>query len=601
MFQSYEETARPEQGPPRLAALRAKLAEIGLDGFLVPRADRFMGEYVAPRDERLGWLTGFTGSAGSCAVLAHAAAVFVDGRYTVQVRAQVDTAHFTPVNWPATRPGQWLAETAPQGARIGLDPWLHGQADLDRLSADAASRGITFVELDENPLDAIWTDQPCAPIAPLIVHPLALSGEAAHAKIARLAQTLPAGGAALITLPDSIAWLLNVRGADVPRNPVPHAMAILHADASVDLFVAPAKLTDALRAHLGAQVRCHPEEALTGMISALPGPVVMDRSACPLALLRAVSPQAERIWGDDPCILPKARKTEPEIAGMIAAHDRDAVAMVKFLAWIDAEAPGGGLSEIDVAQRLEAFRAESPELRDISFDSIVGSGPNGAIVHYRVTENTNRQLGANETLLVDSGGQYADGTTDITRTIALGSPPAPVSDSFTRVLQGLIAVSQARWPKGLAGRDLDPLARMPLWRAGRDYDHGTGHGVGAALSVHEGPQRISRISDVVLEAGMILSNEPGHYREGAFGIRLENLIVVRPAPALEDADPREMLCFETLTWVPFDRRLILLDLLSEAEIGWIDSYHGEVARRVGPHVSGPVADWLARATAPLRA
>lgn len=597
MFQSFEETASPDQGPARLAALRAVLAEQGLDGFIVPRADRFMGEYVAPRDERLSWLTGFTGSAGLCVVLADIAGVFIDGRYTVQVRSQVDLDHFTPVPWPATRPGTWLAETAPKAARIGIDPWLHAPGELEKLQADVAGTDIAFVEID-NPIDAIWSNQPAPPVAPLTVHPLEFAGEPQAAKCARLAEDL-GGAAALITQPDSVAWLLNLRGADIARNPVPHAMAILQADASVDLFCDPGKADDTVRVHLGDTVRIQPEDALITMLAAHEGPMLLDKATCPLAALRALGPKAQPVLGEDPCLLPKARKNPAEISGMRDAHIRDGAAMVRFLAWLDRTAPGGTLTEIDVATALEGFRAEDNALRDISFDSIVGSGAHGAIVHYRVTENSNVPLTDGSLLLVDSGGQYLDGTTDITRTVPIGPAGAVEADSYTRVLQGLIAMSRARWPQGLAGRDLDALARYPLWLAGRDYDHGTGHGVGAYLSVHEGPQRLSRVSHVPLEAGMILSNEPGHYREGAYGIRLENLIVVQEAPRIEGQDDRTMLSFETLTFVPFDRRLILTELLSQQERDWIDDYHTQVAALLAPRLDAEDRAWLAQATAPL--
>ena len=600
MFQTYTETARPEQAIPRLSALRAKLAAQKLDGFLIPRADRFMGEYVAPRDERLAWLTGFTGSAGFCAVLAQQAGIFVDGRYTVQVRAQVDTDLFTPLPWPATRVGHWLAQTAPKGGRIGFDPWLHSASELEKLTADSASADLEFVAVD-NLIDAIWPDQPAPPCAPILPHPLEFSGQSAQDKITHLSQALKAD-AALITQPDSIAWLLNVRGSDIPRNPVPHAMAILHRSAEVDLFCDPAKITEDTRAHLPNCVTLHGEDGLHTALAAFSGQLQIDPATGPVALERSLGANASVHHAEDPCLMPKARKNPAELEGMRAAHARDAVAMVRFLAWLDAQTPGPNLTEIDIAKALEGFRREDNALRDISFDSIVGSGPHGAVVHYRVTEQTNRSLRAGELLLVDSGGQYLDGTTDITRTIPIGAPDQIghlEKDCYTRVLQGVIAISRARWPEGLAGRDLDPLARFPLWTAGRDYDHGTGHGVGAFLSVHEGPQRISRVSHVALESGMILSNEPGYYKEGAFGIRLENLIVVTPAPEIDGQDARTMLSFETLTWVPFDRRMILKSALSPDEIAWIDAYHAEVAQRIGPRLEGAAAQWLAAATAPL--
>ncbi|WP_386075379.1 aminopeptidase P family protein [Tropicimonas aquimaris] len=599
-FQEFAVTTRPEDGPARLAALRAKLAEIGLDGFLVPRADAFQGEYVAQHDERLAWLTGFTGSAGFCAVLPSVAGVFIDGRYTVQVRAQVDLEHFTPVGWPKVQLGDWLVEQMPEGGRIGFDPRLHTVEAVEALARKGAPQGIELVAV-ENPVDAIWEDQPAPPVGPISVHPLELTGEAHDAKRARLAAELTRKGerAAVISLPDSVAWLLNIRGSDIVRNPVPHAVAILHDDGRVALFCDPAKLTDEVRAHLGEAVECRPEAALPEALAALEGPVRLDRSSASV-WLKAQLGETEVVLGRDPCVLPKARKNPAEIAGMRAAHLRDGAAMCRFLCWLDAEAPTGRLTEIDVVKRLEQERRHDPMLRDISFETIAGSGPNGAIVHYRVSEASNRPVTPGEILLVDSGGQYADGTTDITRTIATGPVTAEQKACFTRVLQGMIAVSAQRWPVGLTGRDLDALARAPLWRAGQDYDHGTGHGVGAYLSVHEGPQRISRQTDVVLEPGMVLSNEPGYYREGAFGIRIENLIHITEAPDLPGGDAgREMLAFETLTWVPIDRRLIDVALLGDAERGWLDAYHAETLRRIRPLLDNDAAQWLDATTAPL--
>jgi Xaa-Pro aminopeptidase len=403
--------------------------------------------------------------------------------------------------------------------------------------------------------------------------------------------------AAVITLPDSLCWLLNIRGADVPRNPVMQGFAILHDDARVTLFAEGAKLDEATRAHLGPQVTLRPVNAFVPALHTLPGPVRVDRSTAPLAISRELEEAGIAIdWGDDPCRLPKACKNEGELQGMRAAHLRDGAAMVEFLCWLDRQ-PAGSQTEISVTRALEGFRRATNALHDLSFDTICGSGPHGAIIHYRVTEATDRRLGQDELLLIDSGAQYADGTTDITRTLAIGDPGEEARACYTRVLQGLIAISRARFPQGLAGRDLDPLARFALWVAGQDFDHGTGHGVGAFLSVHEGPQRISRISEVPLQPGMILSNEPGYYREGAFGIRLENLIAVREAPAL--GDNRAQYCFETLTFVPFDRRLIVIPVLSAAERDWIDAYHAEVLARIGPRLGPEARDWLTKACAPL--
>ena len=599
MFQSFESHASPDQGPPRLAALRARLAELGLDGFLVPRADVHQGEYVAARDERLQWLTGFTGSAGFCVVLPDVAGVFIDGRYRTQVKAQVDLAHFTPIPWPEVKPGDWVREKLASG-RVGFDPWLHTADEGERLERSLEGSGVTLVPINENPVDAIWRDQPAAPFGKAFVHPLDLAGESHAEKRARLAEGLRKAGqkAAVVTLPDSLCWLLNLRGADVPKNPVLHGFVVVHDDGRVDLFVDPAKLDDAVRAHLGPEVAVQVVEGFAEALMNLPGPVRVDKATAPLAvadILRGAG--VEVVWGDDPCRLPKACKTPAEIAATREAHLRDGAAMVEFLHWLDEAAPKGGLTEISVVQALEGFRRATNALHDISFDTISGAGPNGAIMHYRVTEETNRPVQQNELLLVDSGAQYLDGTTDITRTVAVGDPGEEARECYTRVLQGLIAISRVRFPKGLPGRDIDALARYNLWVAGQDYDHGTGHGVGAFLSVHEGPQRISRVSEVPLEAGMILSNEPGYYREGAFGIRLENLIVVQEAPAL--GDNRAQMAFETLTFVPFDRRLVLAGELSPAERRWLDAYHAEVLHKLGGRVSGTTLDWLKAACAPI--
>lgn len=600
MFQSFDATARPEQGPPRLARLRAAMAEAGLDGFLVPRADAHQGEYVAPRDERLAWLTGFTGSAGFAAVLADVAGVFVDGRYRVQVRQQV-AGDFTPVNWPETKLADWLKEQLPEGGTIGFDPWLHSFEEIEKLLAALKDTGLTLSE-SENLVDRIWPDQPVPPLGAITPYPENLAGETQAEKRARIAKALRAEGqkAAILTLPDSIAWLLNIRGSDIPRNPVPHAFAILHDDARLTLFADPAKCGDALRAHLGEEITLRPPEAFGPGLRSLMGPVRLDKASAPIWVSAQLADSGVAIdWGEDPCILPKACKTEAEIAGSAEAHLRDGAAVCEFLAWLDLTAGHSSLTEIDVATELETMRRDTGALRDISFDTIAGAGPNGAIVHYRVTTETNREVKPSELLLIDSGGQYLDGTTDITRTLAVGEVGEEEKRCFTRVLKGMIAVSRARFPKGLAGRDLDALARYALWQAGQDYDHGTGHGVGCYLSVHEGPQRLSRISTVPLQPGMILSNEPGYYREGAFGIRIENLIVVQEAPALEGGDDREMLNFRTLTFVPIDRRLIVPEMLTAQERDWLNAYHAEVVGKIGPRLSAEARAWLGRATAPL--
>jgi len=591
MFQTFGAETTPEQGPPRLAALRTVMAARGFDGFLVPRADAHQGEYVAPRDARLAWLTGFTGSAGFCVVLPDVAGVFIDGRYRVQVRAQV-ADDFTPVHWPETQLAGWLDEQMPDGSTLAYDPWLHTVDEVARLRK--ALPRLTL-KATENLVDAIWDDQPDAPMAPFTVQPIEHAGEDHAAKRKRLGANLEAD-CAVITLPDSIAWLLNLRGSDIPRNPVPQSFAILRADGTVTLFCGEGNAND-VQEHLGPEVSVTDVGRFLDELTALEGRVQIDPTSCPEAVASAIG--GKIIKKDDPCLLPKACKNPTEIAGARTAHERDAVAMVRFLAWLDETAPNGGLTEIDVVTALEGFRAQTNALRDISFETICGAGPNGAIVHYRVTEETNRPVKSGELLLVDSGGQYIDGTTDITRTMAIGSPTAEQAACYTRVLQGMIAVSRIRFPKGVGGQHLDTLARAPLWLAGQDYDHGTGHGVGSYLSVHEGPQSLSRRNAVALQEGMILSNEPGYYREGAFGIRIENLIVTIKAPDLPGSDDRDMLAFETLTFVPFDRRLIVTDMLISAERDWINQYHADTLTLLAGRLDAKAATWLQKACAPL--
>lgn len=597
MFQDFRVTARPEQGPPRLEALRDAIRVAGLDGFLVPRADAHQGEYVADRDARLAWLTGFTGSAGFCAVLPDIAGVFIDGRYRTQVKAQVAMESFTPVPWPETSLGAWLRQQLPDGGRVGFDPWLHTVGQLADLEKSLEGSGVKLCA-SQNLVDGIWTDQPAPPRESAMLHPLEFAGEAHADKRARLAAELRAEGqaAAVITLPDSICWLLNIRGADVPRNPVMHGFAILRADGSVDLFAGSGKLDDVID-HLGPDVRVHGPDDFLPALDRLEGKVLLDSQSAPVIVAETVGDNA--VLGKDPCALPKARKNAAEIAGSAEAHLRDAVAVIELLCWLDAQ-PAGTLQETQVVTRLEALRRQDNGLRDISFETIAGTGPNGAIMHYRVTEETDSPLLEGQLLVLDSGGQYLDGTTDITRTIAIGAPSCEARTCFTRVLQGMIAMSRLLWPKGLAGRDIEAIGRMPLWLAHQDFDHGLGHGVGAFLSVHEGPQRLSRISTVPLEPGMILSNEPGYYREGAFGIRIENLVVVEKALCPEGGDAhREMLQWRTLTWVPIDRRLIDTDLLTGAERDWLNQYHASVLDKVGARVSAEAGAWLQAACAPI--
>ncbi|MFB2533159.1 aminopeptidase P family protein [Paracoccus sp. p3-h83] len=599
MLQDFTLSARPENGPPRLAALRGQMAQAGLDGWLQPRADAHQGEYVAACDDRLAWLTGFTGSAGGAYVTRDRAAVASDGRYRLQARDQC-APEIEVLIEPGDKPADWLRAALPQGGRLGFDPWLHTPAQIAGLEKALAGSGIELVAHD-NLVARIWADRPAAPAAPARLHPGQWAGEAAADKRARMAAALKRDGqrAVVLTLPDSIAWLTNLRGADIPRNPVMQAFAILTDEAQLTIFTEPSKLAGL---DLDAATRIRPQAALAPALRMLTGPVRLDPATAPLAVRQELDDAGVSVSeGADPVILAKAVKNRAEIAGMQAAHHRDALAMVRFLAWLDAAISAGQpLTEIAVVRQLEAFRADTGELIDLSFETICGSGPHGAIVHYRVTEDSDRAIRPGDVLLIDSGAQYADGTTDITRTLPVGDAGDPAFDAvrgpYTRVLQGMIAISRLRFPTGLAGRDIDAVARAPLWMAGQDYDHGTGHGVGAALSVHEGPARISRMSDVALQAGMILSNEPGYYRAGAFGIRIENLIVVAEAEAELG---RAMLGFDTLTLVPIDTRLIDRSLMARAEIDWLNAYHARVRDALSPHLTGDDLRWLTQATEAL--
>ena len=597
MFQSFTETANPSQGPARLAALRNAMAAQRLAGYFVPRADAHQGEYVAPGDERLSWLTGFTGSAGFCIALADKAGVFVDGRYRVQVKVQVDTDHFTPVDWPDVKPAAWLREHLPAGGRVGFDPWLYTPDHIREMEKGLKGSGVTLVPC-ENLVDRIWADRPDPPVGKITAYPDALAGLTHAQKRAILGEELRVAGqeAAVLSLPDSIAWLLNIRGRDIPRNPVAHAFAILHASGNVTLFVEAGKLSDTVRAHLGPEVLVRPTVAFGPALNSLTGPVRLDPKSVPVWVVQELDASSvAHQWGDDPCILPKACKTETEIDATRTAHLRDGAAVCEFLSWYDAQIPGS-ITEIDVVRRLEECRRATGHLLDISFDTIAGSGPHGALAHYRVTTVSNRTLEDGDLMVLDGGGQYLDGTTDITRTLPVGTPGDVERTAFTRVLKGMITMSRARWPKGLAGRDLDVLARYPLWLNDMDYNHGTGHGVGVYLCVHEGPQRLARISEVPLRAGMIVSNEPGYYREGAFGIRIENLLVVREAEPLPGGDQTGKLCFETLNFVPIDRRLIVPEIMSTAERAWLNTYHERCLDKIGPLVSEITRAWLERAT-----
>ena len=584
----------------RLAALRAELARSGVEGFLVPRADEHLGEYVPPSGERLAWLTGFTGSAGLAVVLPDRAVIFTDGRYTTQVAQQTDPALWERRHITEEPPQEWLKQHA-AGRRIGYDPWLHAEAGLKRLT-DA---GVTLVPLPANPLDAVWRDRPAPPMAEAVPHPLDYAGKPAAEKRLEAAEALREAGEEAAVLADahSVAWLLNIRGGDLAHTPLVLGFGLLRADGTTDLFVEPAKVPAPTRAHLGNGVTVRPPSELRAALDALAGKRVrVDPEATPAWFAQTLREAgAEVVAGEDPCRLPRARKNLAEQAGARAAHARDAVAVARFLAWFTAEAPRGGLSEVAAADRLLAFRREVPLFRAESFPAISGAGENGAIVHYRATEESNRPIRPNECYLIDSGAQYLDGTTDITRTLWTGPGPVPalLAERYTRVLRGHIALATLRFPQGIAGPYLDAIARRPLWEAGLDYDHGTGHGVGSYLSVHEGPVAFSRTARLVpLREGMILSDEPGFYAAGEYGIRLENLLLVVEAESLPD-QAKPFLAFETLTLAPYDRRLIVPGLLAPSERAWVDAYHARVLAEVAAACDPPTAAWLREACALL--
>ena len=601
MFQIFDDIADPAHGTERAKRLRAELQRRGLDGFLVPRADEHQGEYVPANAERLRWLTGFSGSAGMAIVLLDKAAIFVDGRYTLQVRDQVDVATFEPKHLIEEPPVRWIEQNLVKGAKLAYDPWLHTVEAVARLKAAAEKAGATLVAVEDNPLDAIWTDRPDAPAAPVEPYPLEFAGEPAADKIKRLATALmnDDASAVVLSMPDSIAWVFNIRGSDVPHTPLPLSFAIIYEDARADLFIDKRKIGPEARAYLKPIAAIHPRGKLAQALDELgqrKATVLVDPATCASAIYdRLVEAGAEVKRGADPCELPKACKNDAEIKGTRAAHLRDGRALTKFLAWVSVEAPKGGVDEITAAKKLEAFRAETNELRDLSFDTISGTGSNGAIVHYRVTTATNQPLQHGELFLVDSGGQYLDGTTDVTRTVAIGEASAEQRDRFTRVLKGHIAIATSRFPAGTSGAQLDAFARMALWKAGLDYDHGTGHGVGSYLSVHEGPQRISKMGGVPLKPGMIVSNEPGYYKTGAYGIRIENLLVVTPA-AMIDGGERPMLGFETLTLAPIDLNCVERGLLTQEESDWLNAYHARVREALSAGLDDATVVWLKNAT-----
>jgi Xaa-Pro aminopeptidase len=591
----------------RLAALRQQLKEDRLDGFVVPLTDEHMSEYVGSYAQRLEWLTGFKGSAGSAAVLPEQAAIFTDGRYTIQVRQQVSPTEWKYESVPETSVAQWLREHAPNGARIGYDPWLHTADWVKQATAQLAAKGAELVAVKRNPIDAVWADRPEPSKARLMVQPDELAGQTSAEKRHDMADWLAKEGAdaAVLAALDSIAWTFNVRGQDVTHTPVALAYALVNADGTADLFVAGEKVGDDVRAHLGNGVRLHERDEFEGFLQSLSGKLIaVDPERSVAAISQALEHGGARILSRrDPAVLPKAIKNPVEVAGHKAAQARDGAAVSRFLRWVEQEAPNGGLDEMIAADKLLGFRHEHGDLRDLSFGTISAFGPNGALPHYKGTEESNLPFTPGTLYLVDSGGQYQDGTTDITRTVPVGEPTAEMIDRFTRVLQGHIAIATALFPKGTRGSQLDSFARRPLWEAGCDYAHGTGHGVGAFLAVHEGPQRISPVGssqsggDEPLQPGMILSNEPGYYKAGEYGIRIENLVLVveKPVPGGD----KEMLGFATLTFVPIEKKMIDVAMLSDRELYWLNDYHSKVLALIGPQLSGEDKQWLERQCAPL--
>ncbi len=600
LFQTFEDTVQPAQGTERIPLLRAELVRRGLDGFVVPRADEHQSEYVPPSADRLCWLTGFNGSAGTAVILRDRAALIVDGRYTLQAAEQVDTALLTIVPQAETTQEAWIEANLGTG-RLGYDPWLHTAKGVEALEKAIVRAGGTLVPVDGSPLDAVWPDRPDAPCGAVTLHPEGLAGEAASAKLGRLRVALATArlDAIVVSDPQNLCWLFNLRGSDVAHTPLALGYAIVPREGRPVLLLDPAKVSNAVgdalgrEADLAAPARLAEEVARASRGGAR---VRIDSATGAQALVRQVEAAggtADR--GPDPLTAMKAVKNAAEIAGTRAAHRRDGLAVTRFLRWVQEN--GGDSTEIDAVEALEGFRRDTGLLKDVSFPTISGSGPNGAIVHYRVTRATDRRLRPGELFLVDSGAQYVDGTTDITRTVAIGEPSAEMRDRFTRVLKGHVAIARAVFPKGTSGAQIDALARRPLWEAGLDFDHGTGHGIGSYLSVHEGPQRISKLGTATLESGMILSNEPGYYKTGRYGIRIENLMVVEPRE-IEGAE-RPMLGFETLTLAPFDTALVDRSLLDAGEIAWLDRYHDTVRQALSDDLDDDTRTWLEAATRPI--
>jgi Xaa-Pro aminopeptidase len=599
-FQTFDEPGERAASASRLAALRAELKRRNLDGFIVPRADCHQNEYVPRSEERLAWLTGFTGSAGAAIVLADRAVIFVDGRYQLQVRDQIDTTQLAVEHLVDNPPDKWLEANLKPGARFGYDPWLHTADGAERLAKAATGAGATLLPAEPNPIDQVWADRPAPPLGAVVRHALTFAGEDAAAKLARAQAEIGKlkADAIVISDPHNVAWTFNIRGADVAHTPLPLCFATLPREGRAALYIDGRKLSNEVRDYLEQLADVREPAAFAADLQALgsaKASVRLDSATAADALARLVSQAGGTVVrASDPITLMKAQKNATEIAGTRAAHQRDGAAVASFLAWFDREAPKGKLTEIDAVAALEAFRRDTGLLKEVSFPTISGAGPNGAIVHYRVTRPTNRRIGTGELFLLDSGAQYQDGTTDITRTMVVGEPTDEMRDRFTRVLKGHIAIARAVFPDGTTGAQIDAFARQFLWAAGIDFDHGTGHGVGSFLSVHEGPARISKLGTAPLKRGMILSNEPGYYKTGAYGIRLENLVLVSEATIAGAEKP--MNGFETLTFAPFDRRLIAPQLMSGDEIAWLDDYHARVAALLMPLVTADTRTWLEHAT-----
>jgi Xaa-Pro aminopeptidase len=601
-FQSFSQRTNPDHAGPRLTALRAELKKRGLDGFIIPRTDQHQNEYVPPSEERLAWLTGFTGSWGVAIALDTIAALFVDGRYTTQAREQTDQRAFQCEHLIDNPPDHWLAAHLKPGMRLGYDPHLHTLDGVKRYEAVCAKTGAILVPVDDNPIDTVWTDRPAPPLAPVKLHALEKAGETTQDKLTRIAATIKQAGhdGVLVSDPHNVAWIFNIRGGDVAHTPLPLSYAVVPREGKPILFVDGRKLSNQIRDHLQDIADIAEPHALATILQqwgAQGRRLRFDQATAAarwLHLFRDAGGQVDH--GLDPISLMKAVKNKAEIAGSRQAHLRDGAAVTRFLCFMAHEAHKGGLTEIDAAIALEQYRLETGALMELSFPSISGAGPNAALPHYRVTEQSNRRI-ENGFYLIDSGGQYEDGTTDITRTIAVGEPSAEMKDRFTRVLKGHIAIARAIFPKGTSGAQLDAFARRPLWEAGLDFDHGTGHGIGSYLSVHEGPQRLSKIGHTPLEPGMMLSNEPGYYKEGHYGIRLENLILVEKL-TIQGAE-REMYGFETLTFAPFDRHAIEKSLLTPDELHWLNAYHQSVLEKIGPLVDHDTKLWLESVTRPL--